>query len=322
MNHYPKGVAPDADLDEFTSLAHMLRSSCRRFAELAAYSSMGAQLTFAELDRESLAFAAWLQKALGPAPGRPGGDHDAQLLQYPVAMFGALRAGMVVVNVNPQYTVAELEHQLLDSGAAAVVVLENFAQTLQQVMARNPSLQLAVVTTEVGDMFPVMKELITNAVVKYVKKMVPAWTIPDTVEFNAALRAGHALSLDDVPLAHARHRLPAVHGRHHWRGQGRDADPRQPGGQRAATGGVDGTGLRDGEEIFVCPLPLYHVYAAELEPGVPEDGRHDRPGGQPARHARLPHDLKAHPFTAMIGVNTLYRALLDAPASRRWTPAA
>jgi long-chain acyl-CoA synthetase len=140
LSHYPTGVAPDVDLDEFTSLVDVLRTSCRRFAELPAYSSMGAQITYAELDRESRSFAAWLQKSLALRRGDRVAIMMPNLLQYPVAMFGALRAGLVVVNVNPQYTVTELEHHLLDSGAAAVVVLENFAQTLQQVMERNPAL--------------------------------------------------------------------------------------------------------------------------------------------------------------------------------------
>ena len=137
-------------------------------------------------------FAAYLQKTLGLHKGDRVAIMMPNLLQYPVALFGVLRAGLVVVNVNPQYTVPELEHQLKDSGAVAIVVLENFAHTLQEVLDRNPALNLTVITTEVGDMFPVVKELLTNVVVKYVKNMVPPWKIAgaDRIQRGACARAG------------------------------------------------------------------------------------------------------------------------------------
>jgi long-chain acyl-CoA synthetase len=313
LSHYPTGVAPDVDLDEFTSLVDVLRASCRRFAELPAYSSMGAQITYAELDRESRAFAAWLQKSLALRRGDRVAIMMPNLLQYPVAMFGVLRAGMVVVNVNPQYTVTELEHQLMDSGAAAVVVLENFAQTLQQVMERNPSLKLAVVTTEVGDMFPVVKELITNAVVKYLKNMVPSWTIPGTVEFNAALREGHTLSLDAVPLGHADIAFLQYTGGTTGVAKGAMLTHGNMVANVQQLSAWMAPRLLDGKEIFVCPLPLYHVYALSSSLVFLKIGAMTILVANPRDMPALLHDLKKHPFTAMIGVNTLYRALLDAP---------
>jgi long-chain acyl-CoA synthetase len=313
LKHYPTGILPEVDLDEFASLVDVLQTSCRRFAELPAFSSMGNRITYAELDRESRAFAAWLQQSAGLHKGDRVAIMMPNLLQYPVAMFGALRAGLVVVNVNPQYTVTELEHQLLDSGAAAIVVLENFAQTLQQVLQRHPALKLAVITTEVGDMFPVFKELLTNAVVKYVKKMVPAWTIPGAIEFNAALRAGHALRLDEVPLGHADLAVLQYTG----------------GTTGVAKGAVLSHGnlvanlqqlsawiaprLLDGKEVFVCPLPLYHIYALSSSLVFMKIGALTILVANPRDMPAFIHDLKQQPFTAIIGVNTLYRALLDAP---------
>ena len=313
LDHYPAGIASEVDIHEFASLIDVLRNSCLRFAELPAYSNMGARISYAKLERESRAFAAWLQKSLALRKGDRVAIMMPNLLQYPVAMFGALRAGMVVVNVNPQYTVSELEHQLLDSGAAAIVVLENFAQKLQQVLQRNPALKLSVVTTEVGDMFPVFKEMVTNAVVKFVKKMVPAWAIPGAVEFNAALRAGHALSLEDVPLA-----------------RGDIAFLQYTGGTTGVAKGAMLThgnmvanlqqlaawiapNLLDGKEIFVCPLPLYHVYALSSSLVFMKIGALTILVANPRDMPAFIHDLKRHPFTAIIGVNTLYRALLDAP---------
>jgi long-chain acyl-CoA synthetase len=313
LKHYPMGILPEVGLDEFASLVDVLQTSCRRFAELPAFSSMGARITYTELDRESRAFAAWLQQSAGLRKGDRVAIMMPNLLQFPVAMFGALRAGLVVVNVNPQYTVTELEHQLLDSGAAAIVVLENFAQTLQQVLQRHPALKLAVITTEVGDMFPVLKELLTNAVVKYVKKMVPAWTIPGATEFNAALRAGHALHLDDVPLGHADLAVLQYTG----------------GTTGVAKGAVLSHGnlvanlqqlsawiaprLLDGKEVFVCPLPLYHIYALSSTLVFMKIGALTILVANPRDMPAFIHDLKQQPFTAIIGVNTLYRALLDAP---------
>ena len=313
LNHYPAGIPPDVDLDEFTSLVHVLQASCRRFAQRPAYSSMGAQITYAELDRQSRAFAAWLQKTLALRKGDRVALMMPNLLQYPVALFGALRAGLVVVNVNPQYTVTELEHQLLDSGAAAVVVLENFAKTLQQVMDRNPALKLAVVTTEVGDMFPLVKELITNAVVKYVKKMVPAWTIPGALEFNAALRAGHALSLDEVPLGHADLAFLQYTGGTTGVAKGAMLSHGNLVANVQQLAAWMAPRLQDGREIFVCPLPLYHVYALSSSLVFMKLGALTVLVANPRDMQAFLHDLKQYPFTAIIGVSTLYRALLDAP---------
>ena len=313
LSHYPPGIPPEVDLDEFRSLVDVLQTSCQRFAEMPAYSSMGAQITYAELDRESLAFAAWLQQSLALRKGDRVALMMPNLLQYPVAMFGALRAGLIVVNVNPQYTVTELEHQLLDSGAAAIVVLENFAQTLQRVLQRNPALKLAVVTTEVGDMFPVFKEVLTNAVVKYVKKMVPPWTIPGAVEFNAALRAGHALGPEDVPLDHSDTAFLQYTGGTTGVAKGAMLSHGNMVANVQQLAAWMAPKLLDGKEIFVCPLPLYHVYALTSSLVFMKIGALTVLVANPRDMHAFIHDLKKHPFTAIIGVNTLYRALLDAP---------
>jgi long-chain acyl-CoA synthetase len=313
LKHYPTGILPEVDLDEFASLVDVLQTSCQRFAELPAFSSMGNRITYAELDRESRAFAAWLQQSAGLRKGDRVAIMMPNLLQYPVAMFGALRAGLVVVNVNPQYTVTELEHQLLDSGAAAIVVLENFAQTLQQVLQRHPALKLAVITTEVGDMFPVLKELLTNAVVKYVKKMVPAWTIPGAIEFNAALRAGHALRLDEVPLGHADLAVLQYTGGTTGVAKGAVLTHGNLVANLQQLSAWIAPRLIDGKEVFVCPLPLYHIYALSSSLVFMKIGALTILVANPRDMPAFIHDLKQQPFTAIIGVNTLYRALLDAP---------
>ncbi|MGZ5276355.1 MAG: AMP-binding protein [Caldimonas sp.] len=313
LNRYPRGVPAEVDVDEFASLKDVLLRSCERFADLPAYSNMGVSMTYAELDRSSRDFAAYLQKSLGLRKGDRVAIMMPNLLQYPVALFGVLRAGLVVVNVNPQYTVPELEHQLIDSGAVAIVVLENFAHTLQEVLDRNPKTELKVVTTEVGDMFPTVKELLTNVVVKYVKHMVPPWKIAGATGFNAALRAGHGQELEDVPLGH-----------------GDTAFLQYTGGTTGVAKGAMLThgnlvanvlqmaawmarDLVEGKEVFVCPLPLYHVYALTSSLVFMKMGAHTVLVTNPRDMKAYIHDLKKYPFTIIIGVNTLYRALLDAP---------
>ena len=313
LSHYPPGIPPEVNVREFASLKDVLMRSCQRFGELPAFSNMGASMSYAELDRSSRDFAAYLQKTLRLRKGDAVAIMMPNLLQYPVALFGVLRAGMVVVNVNPQYTAPEVEHQLKDSGAVAIVVLENFAHTLQEVLERNPTLKPVVITTEVGDMFPVVKELLTNVVVKYVKHMVPEWKIAGTIGFNAALRAGHGQDLDDVPLSHADTALLQYTG----------------GTTGVAKGAVLTHGnlvanvqqmaawlardLVEGKEVFVCPLPLYHVYALTSSLVFMKMGAHTVLVTNPRDMKAFVHDLKKYPFSAIIAVNTLYRALLDAP---------
>ncbi len=313
LNHYPPGIPADVDVQAAGTLRDVLLDSCRRFAELPAFTNMGSTLRYAELERASRDFAAYLQKSLGLHKGDRVAIMMPNLLQYPVALLGVLRAGLVVVNVNPQYTATELEHQLRDSGAVAIVVLENFAHTLQEVLDRDPAIQLDVITTEVGDLFPVVKELLTNAVVKYVKHLVPAWKIDGATEFNAALRAGHGQTLDEVPL-----------------GLEDTAFLQYTGGTTGVAKGAELThgnlvanlqqlsvwlarDLVEGREILVCPLPMYHVYALTSCLVFMRLGARTVLVTNPRDMHAFIHDLKAFPFTALIGVNTLYRALLDAP---------
>ena len=313
LKHYPPGIPAEVDVQEFASLRDMLLRSCQRFGDLPAYSNMGSSMTYAGLDRSSRDFAAYLQTTLGLRRGDRVAIMMPNLLQYPVVLFGVLRAGLVVVNVNPQYTVPELEHQLEDSGASAIVVLENFAHTLQQVLEKNPTLNPAVITTEVGDMLPAVKRLVTNLVVKYVKRMVPAWTIAGATELNAGLRAGRGQEVEDVPLNHDDMAFLQYTG----------------GTTGVAKGAVLTHGnlvanvlqmtawmardLVEGKEVFVCPLPLYHVYALTSCLVFLKMGAQTVLVTNPRDMKAYIHDLKRYPFTIIIGVNTLYRALLDAP---------
>jgi len=313
LKNYPDGMPADVDLSEFDSLKHVFEQSCARFADRPAYSSMGTSMSYAELDRASRDFAAFLQQVLRLRKGDRVALMMPNLLQYPVALFGVLRAGLVVVNVNPQYTMPELEHQLKDSGASAIVVLENFAHTLAEVLDANPSMRLAVITTEVGDLLPVVKELVTNMVVKYVKHMVPQWKIAESTEFNAALRAGRGERLDDVPLAGADTAFLQYTGGTTGVAKGAVLTHANMVANLQQMTAWLAKDLVDGEELFVCPLPLYHVYALTSSLVFMKKGAHTVLITNPRDMPAFIHDLKKYPFTAIIGVNTLYRALLDAP---------
>ena len=313
LRHYPPGIPTEIDLHEFASLKDVLLRSRQRFGELPAYSNMGATLTYAELDRLSRDFGAYLQQSLGLHKGDRVAIMMPNLLQHPVAMFGVLRAGMVVMNVNPQYTVPELEHQLKDSGAVAIVVLENFAHTLQQVLDQNPTLSMVVITTEVGDMFPAVKELVTNVVVKYVKHMVPAWRIAGATEFNVALRVGHGRQLEDVALSHDDTAFLQYTGGTTGVAKGAVLTHGNMVANVQQMAAWMARDLVDGTEVFVCPLPLFHVYALTSSLVFVRIGAHTVLVTNPRDMTTFIRDLKKYPFTIIIGVNTLYRALLDAP---------
>jgi long-chain acyl-CoA synthetase len=311
LQQYPQGIPAEVDVRAYASLKAILEASCRRFEALPAYGNMGVTISYSELDQASQAFGAYLQKVAGLKRGDRVAIMLPNLLQYPVALFGVLRAGMTVVNVNPLYTARELEHQLKDSGASAIVVLENFAHTLQEVIARTPV--RAVITTQIGDMFPGAKRVLTNFVVKHVKKMVPTWTLPNTTAFRDALHVGRAQSLDDVAL-----------------GPDDVAFLQYTGGTTGVAKGAVLThgnmvanlqqlaawiarDLEDGKEVTIVPLPMYHVYALTCSLVFMKIGARMELITNPRDIPAFIATLKKVPFTAMIGVNTLYNALLNAP---------
>ena len=313
LKHYPPGMPAEVNMHQYGSLSDVLRMSCDRFADLIAYSNTGASISYAELDQISREFAAFLQGPLGLRPGDRVALMMPNLLQYPVALFAILRAGLAVVNVNPQSTAPELEYVLKDSGAAAIVVLENFAHTLQKVLDQNRTLELSVITTEVGDLFPPVKEVVTNMVLKYVRKMVPPWEIEGSVKFNAALRTGRDQLLRHVVLSHDDIAFLQYTG-------GTTGTPKGAvlthGNLVANLQQVNAWIARDlteGEETLVCPLPLHHIYALTCCLVFMKLGAHTVLITNPRDMHAVIHDLKKYRFTALVGVNTWYRALLESP---------
>ncbi len=196
LKNYPSGVEHEIDLSKYNSILDIVDDGVRKYRSGSAFSNMGATLSFEQLDRLSGQFASFLQHELGLKKGDRLAIQMPNLLQYPVAMFGALRAGLVIVNTNPLYTPSEMRHQFKDSGAKAIVILANFASNLQEVI-KDTSIE-SVIITEIGDLIPFPKNLVVNSVVKYVKKMVPAYSLPQAYSFREALRIGSSRAYKEV----------------------------------------------------------------------------------------------------------------------------
>ena len=311
LKSYPKGVPAEIDLSEYSSLNDVLAQSCRKFRDLPAFRNLGTTITYAELDRLSRHFAAWLQ-SLGLEKGSRVALMMPNLLQYPVAMFGALRAGMILVNVNPLYTARELEHQLKDSGAEVIVILENFAHVLEKAIA-NTAVQ-HVVTTQVGDLLPAPRRIMVNFAVKHVKKMVPEWRIGGAIEFRTALDRGARAPLDEATPSHADIAFLQYTGGTTGRSKGAMLTH---GGLIAnmlqACAWSRGI-LEESCETVVTALPLYHVFSLTTNCLL-----FMKLGGMnllitnPKDMPEFVKELRKTPWTVISGVNTLFNGLLNAP---------
>jgi long-chain acyl-CoA synthetase len=312
LNQYPPGVPAEITLDDQATLVSMLRTSCERFADRPAFHNWGVTLTYADLDRRSRDFGAWLL-----ANGLAKGDRIAlmmpNLLQYPVALFGALRAGLTVVNTNPLYTARELEHQLKDSGAAAIVVLANFAHVLEKVIGRTQVRR--VIVTQLGDMLPFPKGVVINWAARRLKKLVPAYRIEDAASFREALEAGARLPFDPPGVAPSDIAFLQYTGGTTGVAKGAMLTHRNLIANLEQASAMWTGIIRDGEEIVITPLPLYHIFC--LTCNCLTFFRHGglnvlitNPRDIPAFIA----ELRRWRFTFISGVNTLYNALLQHPA--------
>jgi len=311
LQSYPQGIPADIDIDHIPSLVALFEDACRKYRDQVAYISMGKEMTYGELDAATQAFAGWLQ-----ARGLQKGDRVAlmmpNLLQYPVALFGTLRAGCVVVNCNPLYTPRELEHQLKDSGSVAIVIVENFAHTLEQVIARTAVKH--VVVTPLGEMLGGLKGTIVNFVIRHVKKMVPAWHLPGAIKFNAALAAGRKQGFKPVAL-----------------NQDDIAFLQYTGGTTGVSKGAMLTHaniasnvtqayawikpvVHEGQEFIITALPLYHVFALTANCLVfLMIGARNLLIANPRDIPNFIKEWSKYPVTVMTGVNTLFNALLNNP---------
>ena len=310
LKSYQPGVPSLIDLSQYSSLPDFLEQTFQKFATKPAFHCMGKTLSYAEIDRMSQQFACYLQNELKLSRGDRVAIMMPNLLQYPIALFGALRAGMIVVNCNPLYTPRELEHQLKDSGAKAIVIVANFAKTLETALQKTDVKH--VIITEIGDLLGFPKKYIVNAVIKYVKKMVPEYDIQNVISFVDAIHQGKHTSLSKPML-----KLDDV------------AFLQYTGGTTGVSKGAILTHgnimanmlqakawiqflVRDGEEIIITPLPLYHIFSLTANClifnsvgalNVLITNPRDIPG--------FVKELSKWKFSAITGVNTLFNALVN-----------
>jgi long-chain acyl-CoA synthetase len=314
FDKYPEGVAKEINLYDYKSIVDLFEVSCKKYADRAAFESMGVALTYAEVDRLSRDFAAYLQD-LGLKKGDRIAIQMPNLLQFPIAFFGALRAGLIAVNTNPLYTAPEMHHQFSDAGVSAIVIVSNFAHNLEKVPYLNSIKH--VIVTDLGDQLGGLKGTIVNFVVKHFKKMVPAYHLPTAVPFKEALRKGASLSLKPVAIT-----LEDI------------AVLQYTGG---TTGLSKGAQLSHGnivahnsmitewfkpymnpsgkDDIIITALPLYHIFALTVNgmlmfsSGVKNvliTNARDMPA--------FVKEMKKHKFTILTGVNTLFNGLLNNPS--------
>ena len=311
LRNYPAGVLAEIDADRFASIPDLLEKTALKFADKPAFHNLGRTVTYAELERLSRDFAAFLQGLPGMVRGERVAIMAANLLQYPVALFGILRAGLTVVNVNPLYTPRELEHQLEDSGAKAIVIVENFASTLQQVLG-NTHVE-HVITTQIGDMLPRPKRWIVNLVIKRVKKMVPAWRIEGAISFRTALVRGAAMTLRPVEVMREDIAFLQYTGGTTGIAKGAMLTHRNILANVEQTGTWISVSFKEGSEIAIAPLPMYHIFCLTSTIAFMKWGSLIVLITNPRDLPAFVEELGRWKWSVMTGVNTLFNGLLNTP---------
>ena len=311
IKHYPTGVPAEIDLNEFRSIGDLFAKSVKLYGPRKAYINMDKSITYAELDRLSANFASYCQSVLKLPRGARIALMMPNLLQYPICLYGALRAGYTVVNCNPLYTERELEHQLKDSGAEAIVIVENFANVLEHVVARTPIKHVLV--TQLGDMLDFPKRMIVNVVVKHVKKMVPAWNIANAIELRDALIEGGRFPLQPVDVGHDDIAFLQYTGGTTGVSKGAMLTHRNIIANLQQSHAWIAPFLRE-EEIIITALPLYHIFALTANcltffkigaTNVLITNPRDIPG--------FIKEIGKYQFSTITGVNTLFNAMVNNP---------
>lgn len=312
LKRYPSGVPAEINADHYPSLLDIFEQSIAQYPDKTAFINMGKSISYRELDQQSTAFAAYLQSTLGLKKGDAVAIMMPNLLQYPIALMGVLRAGCVVVNVNPLYTPRELEHQLNDSKAKAIVIVENFAHTLQAIESK-VKLEHVILTT-MGDRLGFVKGSIVNLVVRHVKKLVPAYTLSKFVRFNDAVKQGAVQSYTKPQLQGSDIAFLQYTGGTTGVSKGAMLTHRNMvGNLEQVTGCLDSFFVKGGEYV-VTALPLYHIFALTANfftffkyggTNLLITNPRDMPG--------FVKELAKFPFTAITGVNTLFNGLLNTP---------
>ncbi len=316
LQHYPPGIPHDIDITQYASLPQMAEEAFERFRDRDAYTCMDRTMTFGEVDDLSAAFGAWLQST-GLAKGARVALMMPNVLQYPVAILGVLRAGFIVVNVNPLYTPRELEHQLTDSGAEAIVILENFASTLDQVIART-AIKHTVVAT-VGDLLGFPKGLITNWMVRHVKKAVPAFNLPGHIPFPATLKAGHSMTLSTPQIVRDDVAFLQYTGGTTGVSKGAVLSHANVFGNVLVSEAWLNPAMKDTSKgpppdpvVMVCALPMYHIFSLVSCMWLAiKIGGHCLLIPNPRDQDGMVKAIAKYKFNVMPAVNTMFNSLVN-----------
>ncbi|UYG06358.1 AMP-binding protein [Halomonas sp. M4R1S46] len=304
------------DAEAYSSVMDVFHASIRRFADKPAFSCMGQTLSYGELDRLSGDFAAWLQHETDLEPGDRIAIQLPNVLQFPVAVFGALRAGMVVVNTNPLYTEREMAHQFKDAGARAIVILANMADKLEHVLERTDIEH--VVVTQLADLHGFPRRQLINAAVKYVKKLVPAYRLPGALAFRDVLKRGAGREHQEVRREAGDIAALQYTGGTTGLAKGTMLTHRNLVANMLQARQAIGKGLTDGEETIVAPLPVYHIYTFTVNClFMMETGNHTVLITNPRDLDGFVKELKSLRFTGFVGLNTLFNALCNREDFRR-----
>ena len=312
LAHYPAGVPAEIDADEFSSIPQVLRASIDKFRDKPAFSNLGKTLSYNDIDTLSARFAAYLLGELKLKKGDRVAIMMPNCLQYPIATFGILRAGLTVVNVNPLYTPRELRHQLADSGAVAIVVVDNFGRTVQEAIPGTPIRQ--VIATGLGDMLGFPKGALVNFVLRHVKKMVPDYDIPGAIRFTNALSLGQRHTLPEVRIDAEDIAFLQYTGGTTGVSKGAMLTHRNLVANMLQAGAWVGAMVREGEETIITALPLYHIFSLTANGLVfMKIGGLNHLITNPRDMPGFVKELSKVKFTAITGVNTLFNGLLNTP---------
>ncbi len=313
---YPAGVPAEINADQYPNVQAVLKQSCQRFADKPAFSNLGKTLTYGELYELSGAFAAYLQNHTDLKPGDRIAVQLPNILQYPVVVFGAMRAGLIVVNTNPLYTAREMEHQFNDSGAKALICLANMAHLAEEVLPKTGVKH--VVVTEVGDLLPTFKRLLVNAVIKHVKKMVPPFSLPQAVKLNDALAKGRGRAVNEASPQGGDIAVLQYTGGTTGVAKGAMLTHRNLIANMLQCKALMGANLNDGCEILITPLPLYHIYAFTFHcMAMMLTGNHNILISNPRDLPAMTKELSKYKFTGFVGLNTLFVALCNNEGFRK-----
>ncbi|RBP80745.1 long-chain acyl-CoA synthetase [Shewanella putrefaciens] len=310
INHLPEDVPAEINVEQYSSLVDMFDTAVAKYEDQPAFINMGATLTYRKLEERSRAFAAYLQNELKLEKGDRVALMMPNLLQYPIALFGVLRAGMVVVNVNPLYTPRELKHQLIDSGAKAIVVVSNFARTLEEVVDQTPV--ESVIITSLGDQLSAPKRTLVNFVVKYIKKLVPKYDLPHALSMRDTLSTGRRMQYIKPEVTNDDLAFLQYTGGTTGVSKGAMLTHGNIVANVLQADGAYSPALNDGSEFVVTALPLYHIFALTVNCLLfLHKGSQNLLITNPRDIPGFVAELKKYPFTALTGVNTLFNALVN-----------